>query len=298
MNNQKENLKNFSILIGFIKLATKLKSFSNVNDQLNKIGNIIVKWANDYCLKDNFNNITNDEILKVNNLINDIKINLNEDEKELFKNITMYFSLINEAIMYEKEELTKKFIMVGMNEMEISTEEKPIIGTQALSSCISFILSNKRHKKAIVGHFSSEVLMSEENLKRMRLELLNLISENNLNNSKFNLKIIQGACKSDYTVYSHELDILNDLEKWEYTLAEVLEENIKRTNITISSISRKQIRNKDIKTVDEYGNCNYQSGATLSKQFAFDATKNQFVTEQVLFGEEYLKVNNQRTFSL
>lgn len=298
MNNQKENLKNFSILIGFIELATKLKSFNSVNDQLNKIGNIIVKWANDYCLKDNFNNITNDEILKVNNLINDIKINLNEDDKELFKNITMYFSLINEAIMYEKEELTKKFIMVGMNEMEISTEEKPIIGTQALSSCISFILSNKRHKKAIVGHFSSEVLMSEENLKRMRLELLNLISENNLNNSKFNLKIIQGAYKSDYTVYSHELDILNNLEKWEYTLAEVLEENIKRTNITISSISRKQIRNKDIKTVDEYGNCNYQSGATLSKQFAFDATKNQFVTEQVLFGEEYLKVNNQRTFSL
>ena len=298
MNIQKENLKNFSILIGFIELATKLKSFSNVNDQLNKIGNIIVKWANDYCLKDNFNNITNDEILKVNNLINDIKINPNEDEKELFKNITMYLSLINEAIMHEKEELTKKFIMVGMNEIEISTEEKPIIGTQALSSCISFILSNKKHKKAIVGHISSDMLMSEENLKRMRLELLNLISENNLNNSKFNLKIIQGACKSDYTVYSHELDILNDLEKWEYTLAEVLEENIKRTNIGISSISRKQIRNKDIKTVDEFGNCNYQSGATLSKQFAFDSTKNQFVTEQVLFGEEYLKVNNQRTFSL
>ena len=50
--------------------------------------------------------------------------------------------------MTEKELLTKKFILVDMNDAQISTEDRPIIGTQALATCIGVLLYNEEKKVA------------------------------------------------------------------------------------------------------------------------------------------------------
>ena len=45
--------------------------------------------------------------------------------------------------MDEKEILTKKFILVDMADAQISTDDKPIIGTQALVTCVGVLLYNE-----------------------------------------------------------------------------------------------------------------------------------------------------------
>ena len=42
--------------------------------------------------------------------------------------------------MNELEQNTKKFILVGMNDAKISTNDRPIIGTDALATCIGLLL--------------------------------------------------------------------------------------------------------------------------------------------------------------
>lgn len=198
--------------------------------------------------------------------------------------------------MNEKDELTKKFIMINMNEIGISNEEKPIIGTQGLSSCIGFILYNKEHKKAIVGHVSCDKIMSNAGLEDICLDIYGIVCENELLNSSFDLQIIEGAYRSQYEIYSHELEILKESYKTKYNLLEVLEENIKRIGfIKIDSVNMVNFPANAFQIVDEYGNCIYNQGATLSKQFAYDASSGEFVTDKVLFGEQYSKISSDYT---
>ena len=58
--------------------------------------------------------------------------------------------------MDEKENLTKKFILVKMRDMQISTDEKPIIGTQSLATCVGVLIYSEESKKAIVAHIANE----------------------------------------------------------------------------------------------------------------------------------------------
>lgn len=194
--------------------------------------------------------------------------------------------------MDKKQELTKQFIMVNINEMEISTDEKPIIGTQGLAPCVGFILHNVIHKRAIVGHISTDTLISEYNMSMFRINLIELLYNNNLLDLPLDLIIIEGAYLSKQQLTSVDSSVL-DSEKLYYSLLEVLEKNIKQTE-QVNIVSTKIIKGNDnnIQIVDEYGNTNYKEGATLSKQFAFDASSGKFVTHDVYFGKEYLEFNN------
>ena len=194
--------------------------------------------------------------------------------------------------MSYKEQLTKNFIMVGMGQVDISTDEKYIIGTHALSPCIGFILHSKNMGKAIVGHISSSQLTDNERVNDLSFQISELICQNNLINVPFDLKIIEGAYPSQNFVYSHELDILDIFGKSRYTLPEVLEEVVKKSNginVNNTVFYHEDHSTKEVQVVDYYEG--YGHG-DKSKQFAFDAKSGTFVTDKVYFGPKYFEINN------
>lgn len=196
--------------------------------------------------------------------------------------------------MDNKEQLTKKFIMVDMDEIGVSTDEKYIIGTQALSPCIGFLLHSPEKEKAIVGHISCGQLLENNKVNNLRFQISTLLEQEQLQNAPLNLKIIEGAYRSDYSVSSHELDILDIFGKSKYSLVEVLEEVIKKScpsNIDAIEIYDKETISSSIQIVDEFGNLKYGDDATLSRRFAFDSKSGKFVTDKVYFGPEYFEIN-------
>lgn len=193
--------------------------------------------------------------------------------------------------MDDKTQLTKNFIMVGMGQVDISTDEKYIIGTQALSPCIGFILHSKDMEKAIVGHISSSQLTDNERVNDLSFQISELICQNNLINVPLDLKIIEGAYPSQNFVYSHELDILDIFGKNRYTLPEVLEEVVKKTNgvnVNNTAFYQETHSTNEVQVVDYYEG--YGHG-DKSKQFAFDAKSGTFVTDKVYFGPKYFEIN-------
>lgn len=56
-----------------------------------------------------------------------------------------------------------------------------------------------------------------------------------------------------------------------------------------------KFNHRNVKTVDEYGDSNYKKGATLSKQFVFDAFRGKFGTNGDVLEEETLKPNHSFT---
>lgn len=154
--------------------------------------------------------------------------------------------------MTEKELLTKKFILVDMNDAQISTEDRPIIGTQALATCIGVLLYNEEKKVAIVAHVSSEPMRAID-------KIFNLIIENKLYSTKFKYKIITGCYDEHYQVKELLEEYFNDFIPF----------------------GENEILHSDIQ-IDEQ---------TTSKQFAFDASTGKFVTDRVFFGRDYYMIN-------
>lgn len=154
--------------------------------------------------------------------------------------------------MTEKELLTQKFILVDMDDAQISTEEKPIIGTHALATCIGVLLYSEEKKTAIVAHVSSEPMRSID-------KIFNLIIENKLYSTKFKYKIITGYYEEHYQV------------------KKLLEEHFK----DFIPFGENEILHSDIQIAEE----------TTSKQFAFNASTGKFVTDKVLFGADYYMIN-------
>lgn len=193
--------------------------------------------------------------------------------------------------MDDKTQLTKNFIMVSMGQVDISTDEKYIIGTQALSPCIGFILHSKDMGKAVVGHISSGQLVENSRVNDLRFQISELLDQGNLKGVPLDLKIIEGAYPSTQIAYSHELDILDIFGKSQYTLPEVLEEVIKKSdfvNISTTTMYQEQNSTPEVQVVDYYEG--YGHG-DKSKQFAFDAKNGNFVTDKVYFGPEYFEIN-------
>ena len=123
-----------------------------------------------------------------------------------------------------KELLTKKFIMVGMEDAAISTNDKYIIGTEALATCTGLI-------------------------------------ENKLYGERLKYGIICGTDRSAHDYYGI-INILNEHFK-EYI------------PFSDEELSSGVVLDKN----------------TFSKQFAFDAMTGNFVSDKVLFGLDYYKVN-------
>ena len=119
--------------------------------------------------------------------------------------------------------LKEKFIIANMDDIQISTTDKPIIGTFALGPCMGFILYSKEKKKAIVGHISCSQILDNYNLEKLRLQIYKIIIQNKLINTDFDLMLVEGAQKSMYYKDWYELDILKNQEKKIYSLFEVLE---------------------------------------------------------------------------
>lgn len=156
--------------------------------------------------------------------------------------------------MNDKKELTKKFIMVDMNDAMISTNDRYIIGTDALATCTGVLIYSENTKRAIVAHISSDYMKAID-------KIFNLIIKNKLYNEKLKYAIIRGT-----DIEAHDY----------YGIINILLEHFKdyipfNDNIVLNGVG-----------LDE---------KTFSNQFAFDALNGEFVTNKVLFGIDYYIVN-------
>lgn len=190
--------------------------------------------------------------------------------------------------MLEISEILKdKYINVHTNDIQISTNDKPIIGTYALGPCMGFVLYSKDKKRAIVGHISCSQLLDNNNLEKLRLQILKIIIENELVNSSFDLMLIEGAQKSIYYKDWYELDILQNQEKRTYSLFEVLEKNLTQIDfVKINNIKKDNFNTSEIQTVDIEGNLCDESNNEASKQFAFNSNTGTFITKEIFIYSE------------
>lgn len=161
-----------------------------------------------------------------------------------------------------KIEYTKHFKMVHMDEIDISNETFPIIGTQALGPCVGILVYSEEHKRAIVAH------IADNTLDYFPL-LLDIIYAYNLTTSKLKYKVIEGYYENGYKI------------------AEVLEQQFRSLpNLFIPFDALKD-------------NAINKDDSTTSREFAFNASTGEFVTEKVFFGYEYNQIhetNNIKTF--
>lgn len=158
--------------------------------------------------------------------------------------------------MINQEDLTKKFKLVSMDEVDISSIEKPIIGTQALATCVGVLLYSKMHKKALVAHVSSDY-------NNILNNIVDMIFINDLIDDKLYYCVIPGFYKEHYGVVKGLTEFFEKYSDLFYPMSDDITRNCYRVD-------------KD----------------TNSKEFAFDSLKGIFVTNEVLFGEEYIKINN------
>lgn len=156
--------------------------------------------------------------------------------------------------MDEKELLTKKFIMVDMNDAMISTDDKHIIGTEALSTCVGVLLYSENTKKAIVAHISSDYMNTID-------KIFNLIIKNKLYGERLKYKIICGTYREAHDFYGITTALYEHFKDY--------------IPFNDDDVSSGVILNKD----------------TFSNQFAFNAETGEFVSDKVLFGEDYYKIN-------
>ena len=156
----------------------------------------------------------------------------------------------------DKEELTKKFKLVKMEEVDISSLDYPIIGTQALATCVGVLLYSEKHKKAIVAHVSSYY-------KTVLYELINMLSLNGLLDDKVYYYVIRGYYRDHYDVYKSLNMFFEEYPDLFYSFPK-------------EKVYKSIAIDKD----------------TCSKEFAFDSIKGVFVTNNVFFGEKYNNINN------
>ena len=158
--------------------------------------------------------------------------------------------------MNEKELLTKKFIKVSMNDVQISTDDKPIIGTDSLATCTGVLLYSEIKKRAIVAHVACET-------KNIFYRSLELAYKNGFNDAFIKYKIIPGYYFNHYET-KKELDSLYG----------------SIPNLLIPF---------DEKDIPE--GAIIKDEKTPSLKFAFDASSGKFVTDKVCFGKEYIDIN-------
>lgn len=154
--------------------------------------------------------------------------------------------------MNEIEQNTKKFILVGMNDAKISTNNKPIIGTDALATCTGLLLYSEAKKLAIVAH------VAPDNIEAID-KVFQIIIDNKLRNTKFKYLIIPGYYKEHYNTIDLIEKHMTDFTPFD--LSEIPENAIKRNE------------------------------ETTSHKFAFDASTGKFITDKVLFGTYYYILN-------
>lgn len=196
--------------------------------------------------------------------------------------------------MTKKEVLTKEFSIVGVNDIDISNDDYPIIGAQGLGPCISFILHNKINKRAMVGHLSLDMFLNEGNMLGIIEKIYSLLNENNLINNNFDLYLIEGTMPSRKKLYLYDYNILESTDIKSHSILELLEILIKNIKVIKVDEIIKTYPNNAFEIVDLDGNIVRSFNLEASKQFAFDSRNGEFVTKNVLFGKDYLAVHNRK----
>lgn len=154
-------------------------------------------------------------------------------------------------------DLTKKFIMVGMEDAMISTSDKPIIGTCALATCTGVLIYSEEERRAIVAHVSSDYMKTINKIFR-------LITLNKLNRNSLKYKIIYGGDGGEAARY-HDVIKFLEMHFKHFPMEE------------FSELSLEGVR----------FNTDYSAN-----EFAFDASSGKFVTDKVLFENDFYVVNN------
>lgn len=154
--------------------------------------------------------------------------------------------------MEEKELLTSKMILARINDAQITTKEKNIIGTDALATCIGVLLYNEEKKTAIVAHVEPDKLDAID-------KIFEIIIKNKLWSTKFKYLIIPGYYQEHYNT------------------KELIEERLAH----LTPFTQDEIPENAIITNEEF----------TSREFAFDAEAGKFVTDKVYFGMDYYKIN-------
>ena len=100
-----------------------------------------------------------------------------------------------------KEELLQKLTLVAMDHADITTLDKPIIGTHSLAPCLGILLYDEEKKMALVAHARSGNPIPALD------ELFTIIYKNRLSSTKFKYKIFDGYYKEEAKFY-HTKEII------------------------------------------------------------------------------------------
>lgn len=101
------------------------------------------------------------EKIKINNYNENIK------DSSIDRMMNEFFPLIDET-----NQLILHANIAHMNQIVVSTDEKPIIGTQALDTCFGILFYSRKNKFGICGH------ASPNNIRDITLEMLKKIPIN------------------------------------------------------------------------------------------------------------------------
>ena len=159
--------------------------------------------------------------------------------------------------MIDKEKLTKQFKLVKMNEIDITTDEFNIIGTQGLGSCVAFLVYSEKNKVAIVSHIP-------DNNNDIFSTLLEIIYNLNLNNELLKYHVIPGYYENGYKIYEKLVMQFKSMPNIFIPFEYIPENAI---------------------NIDEF---------STSYEFAFDALTGKFVTDKVLFGYAYKQIHSNK----
>ncbi|MBE6148566.1 MAG: hypothetical protein E7167_03645 [Firmicutes bacterium] len=158
--------------------------------------------------------------------------------------------------MQDATQLTEKFKIVNMDCVDISTDQMPIIGTQALATCVGILIYSPSNKRAIVSHVSGDYVS-------IIVQIMDLIFDNGLENGPLKYLVIEGYYYNHYLLYENITRALESLSPLfvPFLLKEVPLDAI--------------IKDPDLPAY----------------QFAFDAQSGKFVSDKVLYGTDYLDIH-------
>ncbi len=180
-------------------------------------------------------------------------------------------------------------IIVRMNEVGISTDTQPIIGTQALGPCVGVLIHSKNQKKSVVLHASSdwkqlivETLIVLVESKLISIENFNKALENLYLHDQFNLYDFDSKIKKAILT-KKGLNITKVEETLEVTIIPGYYQDNYEVAINLAKyfmslsplvkVKSDQLPKKAVRTVmfDDLG----------SHEFFYDSQNSKFVTEKV-----------------
>lgn len=158
----------------------------------------------------------------------------------------------------------EKYINVLAGCVDISTKDRPIIGTDSLASCVGFVLYDREAMKAIVGHCFPDIAYDKASYTNIYYSICEILLNNELLSHKFELIFVEGAYTTDRVM-------------------EAIYKLLTNLPIVITEIkSDKTIKNAS-SAFSDIDNSILPNDIAASRCFAFDSISGEFVTKQMNF---------------